>query len=165
MKRLFVLLMLLCLSSVAMAGTWGEGSFDNDDALDWVAKCTKTSNTTVVSTSIEAALKSPFIEAPEGSEAVAAAEVIAAAMGKPNPKIPSEISTWLEHQPKPDLIKLATHAILALERIKDPKTSELSQLWSEEKTSNWLSKISELGVRLGRKPNPSFKRDWLKPAP
>lgn len=150
MKRLLLTFMLSCLSSVAMAGAWGEGSFDNDDALDWVAKCTQTSNTTVVSTSIEAALKSPFIEAPEGSEAVAAIEVVAAAMGKPNPKIPSEIGTWLENQPKSDLIKLATDALLALERIKDPKTSELSQLWSEDKKSNWLSKITELGARLGR---------------
>ena len=150
MKRLFLILMLSCFSSVAMAGAWGEGSFENDEALDWVAKCTQTSNATVVSTSIEGALKSPFIEASEGSEAVAAAEVVAAAMGKPNSKIPAEINMWLEHQPKPDLIKLATHALLALERIKDPKTSELSQLWSENKTGNWQSKITELEARLGR---------------
>ena len=150
MIRLLFCASLLTLNGLAYAGAWGEGSFDNDDALDWVAKCTQVSDISVVSASIDSALKSEFIEAPEGSEAIAATEVVAAALGKPNPKMPAELKDWLVNQQKKLLIALRPKARLVLARIKNPKISELHQLWSEGNANDWLIKVNEIEARLGK---------------
>ena len=41
MKRALVASLLAVLPLLVHAGAWGEGSFENDDALDWVGQCIK----------------------------------------------------------------------------------------------------------------------------
>ena len=127
----------------------GEGNFENDDALDWIGQCTQSTGTKVVSATLTAALKAQYIEAPEGSAAVAAAEVVAAARGKPNPDLPKELRSWLERQPKTELAALSSLAKQVLRKVRDPKASELRQLWSEGKSNRWESRIAELEARIG----------------
>jgi hypothetical protein len=149
MHRITTLLIALIFPLSALAGAWGDGSFENDDALDWVGQCTQSTGTKVVSTALTAALKAQYLEAPEGSAAVAAAEVVAAAQGKANPSLPKELRAWLERQPKTELAALSSLARQVLRKIRDPKASELKQLWSEGKSNRWESRIAELEARIG----------------
>jgi len=36
-----IVVAFMAASPVAMAGAWGDGSFENDDALDWPATCSE----------------------------------------------------------------------------------------------------------------------------
>jgi hypothetical protein len=135
-------------AGTALAGAWGEGSFQNDDALDWVATCASTKSTAPVRDALERALRGKYLEAPEGSSAVAAAEVVAAAKGKPNPKLPAELAAWVKRQPAQALSLLAPLATRALTRVRDPKASELRQLWDEGNPAKWLAAIANLESRV-----------------
>lgn len=150
MKTIVPLLFSFFIATAAQAGAWGEGSFENDAALDWVAECTSAISISPVLHALEAALKDEYIEAPQGSAAIAAAEIVAASIGKPSDKIPGELQSWLRHIPSEQLKRLAPSARKALARIQDPKASELKHLWSEGKPNRWASVVSELESRLGK---------------
>lgn len=150
MRTLVVLFLLFFAATTAQAGAWGDGSFENDDALDWVAQCVRSNGIALVTQTLRAALDGKYIEAPEGSVAVAAAELVAAAMGKPSATLPTELQSWVRHQPAASLAQLAPLARQALVRIQDPKASELRQLWSEGKPNGWHAVIADLETRLGK---------------
>jgi hypothetical protein len=150
MKVVASLLASLVLASLAHAGAWGEGSFENDDALDWVTECTRSDSVAPIQAALDVALRGKTLEAPEGSVAVAAAEVVAAALGKPSPKLPPDLREWIQRQPPEQVARLAPAARKALVRVRDLKNSELRQLWAEGKTNKWLDVIGELESRLGK---------------
>jgi len=149
MKRIATALAAISISVSALAGAWGDGSFENDDALDWVSQCTQSACLDTISAALNNAIKAKFIEASEGAVVIAASEVIAAAAGKPSPSLPPELSNWLKKQPPAKLLELAPKARLALARVRDPKASELNQLWSEGKKNEWTKRVQELEGRLG----------------
>jgi hypothetical protein len=60
------------------------------------------------------------------------------------------LKSWLVNQQKKPLIALAPKARLVLARIKNPKISELYQLWSEGNANKWLIQINEIEARLGK---------------
>src|SRR5688572_25986973 len=109
MNRRDFLFLGLCLASspAARAGAWGVGSFDNDDALDWIGLCARSSDPQVVSSALNTALKGGYLQAPEGSAAIAAAEAVAAALGRPSSKLPKELAVWVTSQQKETLAKFA----------------------------------------------------------
>lgn len=148
MTRLAIATVAMLLSVAAYAGAWGSGSFENDDALDWVSECVKSSSVAPVSAAFRAT-EAKYIEAPEGSRAVAAAEVVAAALGKPDAKLPPPLLSWSQRHAA-DLAQLAPRAHAALTRTLDPKTSELRQLWSEGKPNKWPEAIADLQSRLAK---------------
>lgn len=150
MKATASLLASLVFASIAHAGAWGDGSFENDEALDWVADCVRSNSVTPVRDTLNGALRGKYLEAPEGSAVVADAEVVAAALGNPSPKLPAELRSWIQHQPAEQLAGLAPLARSAIARLRDPKVSELRQLWSEGKPNTWLDVITELESRLGK---------------
>jgi hypothetical protein len=148
MKRFFLAIAALVTSAACLAGTWGSGSFENDDALDWVQQCAESKSPGVVASALQAALKPGAIDATEGAIAVAAAEVVAASKGKPSKALPQALREWLSGQPKEEVSALAPIARKALMKVKEPKSSELGQLWSESKDKQWASLIDELQTRL-----------------
>lgn len=150
MKLIMGLIASILLTGPVYAGAWGAGSFENDDALDWVDECVKATSPVPVSTALKTAILSNYLEVPEGSRAVAAAEVVATALGKPNPKLPPQLRAWVQRQSSKSLVQLAPAARKALARVLDPKASELRQLWSEGTPNNWPEVIAELQSRLGR---------------
>jgi hypothetical protein len=150
MRTLAALFLSLLFAATAQAGAWGEGSFDNDDALDWAAECSHSSSPAMVGRTLRAVLDAKYIEAPSGSAAVAAAEVVAAALGKPSTKLPADLQSWVGRQPAGSLSQLAPLAKTALARVQDPKASELRQLWSEGKPNGWGKVIADLEARLGK---------------
>lgn len=148
LKKICLAFALLLASIPVLAGAWGEGSFENDDALDWVAQCIAARDASAVKAALEAPLTSAYIEASDGAIAVAAAEVVAAARGKPAKSLPKDLRAWLDRQPKATIAQLAPLAMRALARIKDPKVSELRQLWSEGKPNAWPRQVADLELRL-----------------
>lgn len=128
-------------------GAWGHGNFENDDALDWVAELEESGQA-----AIDAALGAvttdaeDYIEAPECSKALAAAETVAAMRGKPATKLPEEVSTWVKGKPAPNpaTIKQAATACDAV--LTD---SELKELWEESGDfEQWRSSVADLNSRL-----------------
>jgi len=134
----------------AKAGAWDSGSFDNDDALDWVSQCVKSKGSSLILSTLNSAVVSEYIEAPECSAAIAAAEVIAAAKGKVNKALPKELSTWLAQQNKTEIGKLAPLATKTVSRILNGPKSELHELWQENKKDfpTWKNHMQNLIFRL-----------------
>lgn len=113
-------------------GTWGNGIFENDDALDWVAAFCDEPNILMVRNTLAAVTDlddAEYLEAPECSKAIVAAEALATLHGKGMGKAPEkfqEAMASLPPQHDPDLVRTA---MSALNRIKTD--SELKELWQE----------------------------------
>lgn len=142
----------LCLySTFALAGAFDIGPFDNDDALDWVWELSESNDLSAVKRALRDAIDaSGYMEAPTGSAAVAAAEVVAALKGKPRAELPAEVVEWVERvglEADPRLVKTALQAIA---QVRNADSSELAQLWSdsEELSAQWHADLEDLVQRL-----------------
>ena len=151
MKRLAVALTFALVLTGAHAGAWGDGSFDNDDALDWAGDCVRATSPAVVKAAFDRVLDAKVVEAPDASAAIAAAEVVAASLGKPSPALPADLKAWLAGQPRAQIASQAALANRALTKIEDARQSELRQLWSEGKANRWLNNVQALQTRIGGK--------------
>ena len=150
-RRNFLALTILSASiPSANAGAWDSGSFDNDDALDWVNQCVRSTGTSFILSTLKVALGGDYLEAPECSAAVAAAEVIAASNGKASKALPKELSSWLVQQNRAEIAKLAPLATRVVSRILNGPKSELQELWQENKKDfpKWKSHMQNLISRL-----------------
>lgn len=77
-------------------GAWGVGTFENDDASDWVYQLEEAGDLDLVEVTLQAAADpEAYLEAPTCCMALAAAEVVAALAGQPAPDLPEEIRTWV----------------------------------------------------------------------
>lgn len=132
-------------------GAWGSGPFDNDDACDWAFELEE-GGVKYIKATLQTVTKSKpdeYVEAPECSNAIAAAEVVAAMNGQGLKKLPEEVSDWLGSKPKlsPELKSLA---LAAIDRIGSK--SELKELWDEAKPDDkkqWYASLKDLTNRLG----------------
>lgn len=138
----------LVVSLSACAGAWGEGPFDNDDAQDWLAECSR--GDASVSQAIEAVLRPGYLEVDVGSAAVAAAEVVATANGKGTSATHAGAAPCLAKSHTADVRALAPRAREALARVSDPKFSELAQLWADGNPNRWAEHIAQLARWLQR---------------
>ena len=139
------------LSQSALAGAWDMGPFDNDDALDWVYELEASNDLSAVKAALSAAAnQGAYIEAPTGSAAVAAAEVVAALLGRASPQLPPEVTSWVDGRTLAKDDALVELARTAIARVQDSTNSELAELWSEspELLSEWRSSLSDLDGRL-----------------
>ena len=132
-------------------GAWGPGVFENDDASDWVWELEDDTDGSVIIEALSAVVDTPVDEqpeAPECSNALAAAEVVAAARGNRATELPSEASVWIQAHSdlvEPGLLALASGAV---ERIAID--SELKDLWEEAGDEAWSAVVSDLLSRLRR---------------
>ena len=149
--RLVLALCSISLSGFAVAGAWDIGPFDNDDALDWVWELESSADFSAIESALApAAHRHSYLEAPDGSMAIAAAEVVAALLGNPQPHLPEEVKIWVKGrqlETDSDLVVAARKAIVA---VQDTDKSELAQLWSdsEESFAAWQSSLADLARRL-----------------
>jgi len=131
-----------------MAG-WATGSFENDNAQAWLPQLTSLSVEDLQPLLSRAADNADYLEAPEASIVVAAAEAIAALKGALSPVAPREIADWAqkaksENGSIPDLAGLA---IRAVQRVRT--NSELKDLWLEADGLNeWSAGLRDLERRL-----------------
>ena len=151
MKLRLVAISMLAWAGTALAGGWDTGSFDNDDALDWIYELSESEDLSVVESALQNAVDaSGYLEAPTGSAAIAAAEVVAALRGKPKSELPTEVTDWVRtHQfaVGSDLVETARSAISA---VRNSESSELAQLWSDSKelADAWEADLGDLLKRL-----------------
>ena len=145
-----IVFLLLIGAPCALAGAWGFGSFENDDALDWVADLEQAPGSQLLASTLRRVdAKAKYIEAPECSLAIAAAEVVAAAHGHPAKALPPEVTAWIQRvRPKvgADLLAMARSAV---ETCRGGKNSELRDLWQESPDAKaWSDDTANLLTRL-----------------
>jgi hypothetical protein len=128
-----------------MAG-WGTGSFENEDAQNWLGQL-KSLRMEDLRQIFAHAGQSDYIQAPQASVIVAAAEVLAALKGAPSEKLPPEIADWITHATNTSSPELNQLAIEAVDQVR--RNSELKDLWLEaEGLNEWSSALRDLGQRL-----------------
>jgi hypothetical protein len=77
-------------------GAWGKGPFQNDMALDWVYELEEKGRACLVDTFDECArFADEYVDADLASYVLAAAEVVAAQLGRPRLDLPEEVRTWV----------------------------------------------------------------------
>lgn len=128
-------------------GAWADGPFDNDDALDFVDDLAEAPDwRTVVRMIDHVAKQAGYLEAPEGSIAVAAAAIVAAAVGDATilPDNHRQLKAALGAPPE-GAVALAR---AALARVVAP-ASELDELWQGgDDHDTWLTQIAALQTTL-----------------
>jgi hypothetical protein len=132
-------------------GAWSHESFGNDDASDWIAQLEEWDDLGLVESALDAvlAIGDDYLEAPEASEGIAAAEVVARLRGQRGDSDADAADAWVEKvglQAPPALIAKARRA---LDRILT-EPSELMELWDEsEDAAAWRASVEDLKARLG----------------
>jgi hypothetical protein len=128
-------------------GGWGTGSFENDDAQNFLGQLKAFGIDDLGKILVRAGDERDYLEAPESSVAIAAAEVIAALRGAPPTNVPREIADWMSTArtgATPDLNELARRAVH-----KVRTNSELKDLWLEaEGLNEWSAGLRDLEQRL-----------------
>ena len=131
-------------------GAWGSGSFENDDASDWIADFCDEPDKELISDALSTVAEmdaDEYLEAPDCSAGIAAAEIVAALKGAANPELPDDVKECvakLEMKADP---RMASLALKAVGRIRT--NSELKELWDEsESPTEWYAAIDNLEARL-----------------
>jgi len=133
-------------------GAWDADPFGNDNAADWAAEfelLDRSAGLHVLAAVFTAANQADYVEAPDGSIAVAAAQVVAWLL-VPNQIRASSYSTtavaWTQRcggQPDQAMVDAARQV---LQRVQSDE-SELAELWNEAGDDAWrveLQRIDDL---------------------
>lgn len=134
-------------------GAWDGTTFGNDTAADWAGELADSGSVAGVAEVLTQVAEAPaheYLEAGPASEALAAAEVVAAALGRPvesSPYIEQALAWAASH---PELAQLQSIAVRAAERVRAPE-SELAELWEEANDDDhreWKDAVADLLQRL-----------------
>lgn len=130
---------------------WGTGSFENEDAQDFLGRL-KSLGVDDLRQILARAADQDYLEAPESSAVVAAAEVVASLVAAAkeetaSPATPRQIFDWISKSrtgAAPDLVDLARRGV---EKVRT--NSELKDLWLEaEGLNEWSAALRNLEERL-----------------
>lgn len=130
-------------------GTWGHLPFENDAASDWVWELEGAEDLSVLSDPLEVINETDADDYLEGAEeAVAAAEVVAALLGRPLDELPEEVEEFVaQNSKKKPSQALVKQAIKAITRITGAE--ELKDLWDDEgEYTKWKEAVDDLLGRL-----------------
>jgi hypothetical protein len=126
---------------------WGTGSFENEDAQNFLGALQAKEPEDLKQILVRAADGSDYLNPSESSVVVVAAEIVATANGKPPETTPPQISGWvgrIDGAPSSEMTDLARRAI---ERVRT--NSELKDLWLEaEGLNEWSAALRDLEQRL-----------------
>jgi hypothetical protein len=132
----------------ALMGAWGTGNFDNDQACDWAFDLEETGTAAITEAFEAVASADDYLDAGDGTDALAAAEVVAAALGRRGTaELPEEVEAYLATKPtiEPAVVELARRAV---ERVC-AAGSELSELWEDSDSfEEWKGVVADLRARL-----------------
>lgn len=128
--------------------TWDYHNFDNDAAADFAETFRQRPNEAVLYEALAtAAEEEGQLEAADASQALAAAELVAAIIGRPAQDMPVGLlpaATQLDADGQEDLQELAQEAVEAVLR-----NSELQQRWAAtEQYADWQALQQNLLARL-----------------
>ena len=136
-------------------GTWGIDDAAPDDALVWLAQLDPAQGTAPVDRVLRRAADAPDprLEPSRAEIAVAAAELVAALHGHPNPSLPPAARAWVDAMggPRPlrsdaelEILVLATRALDLV-----VTSSQLADLRSEQgDDERWRLGLDDLRMRL-----------------
>ena len=136
-------------------GAWGIHNFKNDDAQDFAYDVMEEGKSKIKDALLKINKSNSYIDVTESLEALAAAEIIAAAKHKPAKDLPEDMKDWLNKNDaltykkslfrKPvNLVQLAQNAIN-----KVVENSELKELWEESgEFEDWKAVQDNLMARL-----------------
>jgi hypothetical protein len=128
-------------------GAWSHTSFGNDDAFDFVAEVKEDGEAAIANAFEVINFLDPaeFIDSADSYVAVAAAEFVAASMGKPPAEFPDKAADII---PRLGQLKaLKPDAIRALQRLLD--SADLKEVWVlEEDYVKWRAGVKDLIERL-----------------
>jgi hypothetical protein len=126
-------------------GAWGHLFDENDDAADWLADLAEEPDWEVVDQALAVA-DADYLDGPDAANALAAAEVVAAGLGKPSARLDGDIAEWAADEPAEARARRQS-AILAVGRVRED--SELQELWADtDENSQWLAALNETMARL-----------------
>ncbi|GAA4386219.1 DUF4259 domain-containing protein [Hymenobacter koreensis] len=129
-------------------GAWGYFNFDNDAAADFAGDFRDNHTEAMLYEALATASEEEgYLEVDEASEALAAAEIVAAILGKPAKDFPADlipVILKLDASESEDLRDLAIEAVEAV-----VKKSELQEMRSEtDDYANWQQLQQDLLARL-----------------
>ena len=138
-------------------GAWGAGNFENDSAADWAGDLVERGSPDLVRVALQAAVDGAGqddLDADVGTEALAAAEVVAAAAGRggaPN-AYNEDVLKWAADHPELGDADTRELALQAVEAVRSD-ASELAELWSEASEGEtadpkWVAVLEDLATRL-----------------
>ena len=147
-RRFLILLPLLSVPTHTVAGAWSHESFANDGALDWVAEFRRTPTVEFLRSTLSAGTTGDFIESFTGESIIAAAEVVAASLGRPASDFPKDLGPIVA-KASAQLRPLASLARSALAGVLGSK-SELRETWgaNTEAFASWQGHVKRLFERL-----------------
>jgi hypothetical protein len=126
-------------------GAWGHLFDENDDAADWLADLAEEPAWDIVGDALALA-DADYLNGTDAANALAAAEVVVAGLGKPSLRLDLAIVEWAADEPS-KAKALRENAILAIGRVRED--SELQELWGEsDEDSLWLASVNETMARL-----------------
>lgn len=129
-------------------GAWGVQTFENDQALDFVADIVETNSLELVVSALDAIGPGIYLEAPDCESALVAAELIAALRGYPSPNLPDKVADWVRSSGLKADDTLSGMARVAVNRIG--AASELRELWEDSTDFGaWEVAVRDLESRLG----------------
>ncbi len=128
-------------------GAFGAGVFDNDDALDWLEALLESDGVGLIMGALDDALAADYLEIPEASAALVAAEVLAARNLRASAALPEDLRGWTE---RADLVlteQMLARAQTAVARVATD--SELAEVWGESGAADqWQASLVDLRERL-----------------
>jgi hypothetical protein len=137
-------------ATVSAMGTWDATVFGNDNAADWAGDLVDVNDEQLVGDALQRAVGADYLESFEGEETLAAAEIVAAAAGRPTlPNAYNERAlAWATD--RPGLVELTPLAVRAVERVL-AENSELQALWQETRRGRLLFGICSAVCSSGRR--------------
>lgn len=130
---------------------WAPHSFGNDEALDWLDDLFDERDIYFIHNTLEIIADFPADDKPEAWDcccALAAAEIVAAATGKPAAELPQEARDWLDAY----AFEADEEAVLLARKATDrvQSDSRLRDAWDKSgKAARWNQCVTDLRTRLG----------------
>jgi len=125
---------------------WGAGSFENEDAQNFLGRLGSL-GVDDLRPILARAADLDYVDAPESSVVIVVAEIVATARGNPPQAVPSQIAEWvgkIDGAPSSEMSDLARRAV---EKVRT--SSELKDLWLEaEGLNEWSAALRNLEERL-----------------
>jgi hypothetical protein len=125
-------------------GAWGIHFDECDGALDFLGDVADSRDWADVEARIAGFVADGGYE--DAEEAIAALELVAAALGRPSPRLSAELADWARGHAS-QAASLKQKSIEAADIVAS--RSELSELWAEaEEGADWQATIADLKSRL-----------------
>lgn len=100
-------------------GAWGEKAFENDAALDWLAELEAQGAPWLRAalSTVERTVQDQYLDVDDAAAAIAAAEIVCAALGHGRDRVPARVSKWIDANASAITDEDAACARRAVERV------------------------------------------------